>query len=463
MLKVYNSLTKQIQQTEFDNNEIKIYLCGPTVQSSPHIGHGRSAVVFDFLVRYLKHLNYKVQFVRNITDIDDKIIEKSHSEGISPEELTKKVIKDFHRAYSELNCVSPDFEPRATESIEQIVNFIDLLIKKGYGYVSKSGVYFSVDKYSDYLILSGRKMDEVISGTRIGLVEDKKKPEDFALWKFAKEGEPYWETPWGNGRPGWHIECSAMIREVFSSGIDFHCGGNDLIFPHHENELAQSKSAFQDEVFVKYWLHNGMVNLSGQKMSKSEGNIKLLNEYIDQYGGEVIRFFYLRSHYRKPQEFSENLLSEAKTTLRNLQSLLQEVDSKKSHQEIIEAFYECMNDDLNTPKLLGEIFSTIKEINKKSDEEQKAIKETIKYIFEVLGFELNIEAITDKKNLLEFFTKYEINFKDINQAMEEFIELRENYRKNKDFEKADKMRQDIYELGINILDGDSSEWNWRTS
>jgi cysteinyl-tRNA synthetase len=195
MLKVYNSLTKQIQQTEFDNNEIKIYLCGPTVQSSPHIGHGRSAVVFDFLVRYLKHLNYKVLFVRNITDIDDKIIEKSHSEGISPEELTKKVIKDFHRAYSELNCVPPDFEPRATESIEQIVNFIDLLIKKGYGYVSKSGVYFSVDKYSDYLILSGRKMDEVISGTRIGLVEDKKKPEDFALWKFAKEGEPYWETP----------------------------------------------------------------------------------------------------------------------------------------------------------------------------------------------------------------------------------------------------------------------------
>ena len=306
-------------------------------------------------------------------------------------------------------------------------------------------------------------MDEVISGTRIGLVEDKKKPEDFALWKFAKEGEPYWETPWGNGRPGWHIECSAMIREVFSSGIDFHCGGNDLIFPHHENELAQSKSAFQDEVFVKYWLHNGMVNLSGQKMSKSEGNIKLLNQYIDQYGGEVIRFFYLRSHYRKPQEFSEDLLSEAKTTLRNLQSLLQEVDSKKSHQEIIEAFYECMNDDLNTPKLLGEIFSTIKEISKKSDEEQKAIKETIKYIFEVLGFELNIEAVTNKENLLEFFTKYEINFQDINQAMERFIELRENYRKNKDFEKADKMRQDIYELGINILDGDSSEWNWRTS
>ena len=254
-----------------------------------------------------------------------------------------------------------------------------------------------------------------------------------------------------------------MIREVFSSGIDFHCGGNDLIFPHHENELAQTKSAFQDEVFVKYWLHNGMVNLSGQKMSKSEGNIKLLNQYIDQYGGEVIRFFYLRSHYRKPQEFSEDLLSEAKTTLRNLQSLLQEVDSKKSHQEIIEAFYDCMNDDLNTPKLLGEIFSTIKEISKKSDEEQKAIKETIKYIFEVLGFELNIEAVTNKENLLEFFTKYEINFQDINQAMERFIELRENYRKNKDFEKADKMRQDIYELGINILDGDSSEWNWRTS
>ena len=463
MLKVYNSLTKQIQQTKFDNNEIKIYLCGPTVQSSPHIGHGRSAVVFDFLVRYLNHLNYKVKFVRNITDIDDKIIEKSQLEGISPEELTKKVIKDFHIAYSELNCVNPDFEPRATESIEQIVNFIDLLIKKGYGYVSKSGVYFSVDKYSDYLFLSGRKMDDVLSGTRIDLVEDKRKPEDFALWKFAKEGEPYWETPWGNGRPGWHIECSAMIREVFSSGIDFHCGGNDLIFPHHENELAQSSCAFQDEVFVNYWLHNGMVNLSGQKMSKSEGNIKLLNEYINQYGGEAIRFFYLRSHYRKPQEFSESLLLEAKTTLRKLQSLIQEVDSKKSNEEIMETFYECMNDDLNTPKLLGEIFSIIKEISNKSDEEQNTIKETIKYIFQVLGFELNFESDIDKEILPHFFKKYEINFKDMNQSMEEFINLRENYRKNKDFEKADKMRQDIYEIGVNILDGESSEWNWRTS
>jgi cysteinyl-tRNA synthetase len=463
MLKVYNTLTKQIQETKFENNEIKIYLCGPTVQSSPHIGHGRSAVVFDFLVRYLKHLNYKVQFVRNITDIDDKIIEKSHSEGISPEELAEKVIKDFQKAYSELNCVNPDFEPRATESIDQIVNFIDLLIENGFGYVSKSGVYFSVDKYSDYLVLSGRKMDEVMSGTRIGIVEDKKKPEDFALWKFAKEGEPYWETPWGNGRPGWHIECSAMIREVFSSGIDFHCGGNDLIFPHHENELAQSSCAFQDEVFVNYWLHNGMVNLSGQKMSKSEGNIKLLNEYINQYGGEAIRFFYLRSHYRKPQEFSESLLLEAKTTLRKLQSLIQEVDSKKSNEEIMETFYECMNDDLNTPKLLGEIFSIIKEISNKSDEEQNTIKETIKYIFQVLGFELNFESDIDKEILPNFFKKYEINFKDMNQSMEEFINLRENYRKNKDFEKADKMRQDIYEIGVNILDGESSEWNWRTS
>ena len=254
-----------------------------------------------------------------------------------------------------------------------------------------------------------------------------------------------------------------MIREVFSSGIDFHCGGNDLIFPHHENELAQSSCAFQDEVFVNYWLHNGMVNLSGQKMSKSEGNIKLLNEYINQYGGEAIRFFYLRSHYRKPQEFSESLLLEAKTTLRKLQSLIQEVDSKKSNEEIMETFYECMNDDLNTPKLLGEIFSIIKEISNKSDEEQNTIKETIKYIFQVLGFELNFESDIDKEILPNFFKKYEINFKDMNQSMEEFINLRENYRKNKDFEKADKMRQDIYEIGVNILDGESSEWNWRTS
>ncbi|MDA2969421.1 MAG: cysteine--tRNA ligase [Actinomycetota bacterium] len=463
MLKVYNSLINRIQETSFEKDEIKIYLCGPTVQSSPHIGHGRSAVVFDFFVRYLKHLKYKVIFVRNITDIDDKIIEKSKAEGISPKELSEKVIFDFHKAYSELNCLNPEFEPRATESIEQIISFIELLIEKGYAYISNSGVYFEVAKYSDYFALSGRKTDEVLSGTRIDVKEDKKKPEDFALWKFAKDGEPFWNTPWGKGRPGWHIECSAMIRDIFASGIDFHCGGNDLIFPHHENELAQSSSAYEDEVFVKYWMHNGMVNLSGQKMSKSEGNIKLLNQYIDDYGGELIRFFYLRSHYRKPQEFSEDLLIEAKTTLIRLQELLQEVDPVNSNEDTMRIFYDCMNDDLNTPKLLGEIFTTINKLGEKSKNDQKNIKQTIKFIFKLLGFELNFTLKIDQDKLIEFFKKYQIDFENLNLAMEKFIHLRETYRKDKNFKAADTMREDIYNLGINILDGETIEWYWRSS
>jgi len=463
MLKVYNSLINRIQETSFEKDEIKIYLCGPTVQSSPHIGHGRSAVVFDFFVRYLKHLKYKVIFVRNITDIDDKIIEKSKAEGISPKELSEKVIFDFHKAYSELNCLNPEFEPRATESIEQIISFIELLIEKGYAYISNSGVYFEVAKYSDYFALSGRKTDEVLSGTRIDVKEDKKKPEDFALWKFAKDGEPFWNTPWGKGRPGWHIECSAMIRDIFASGIDFHCGGNDLIFPHHENELAQSSSAYEDEVFVKYWMHNGMVNLSGQKMSKSEGNIKLLNQYIDDYGGELIRFFYLRSHYRKPQEFSEDLLIEAKTTLIRLQELLQEVDPVNSNADTMRIFYDCMNDDLNTPKLLGEIFTTINKLGEKSKNDQKNIKQTIKFIFKLLGFELNFTLKIDQDKLIEFFKKYQIDFENLNLAMEKFIHLRETYRKDKNFKAADTMREDIYNLGINILDGETIEWYWRSS
>ncbi len=463
MLKVYNSLINRIQETSFEKDEIKIYLCGPTVQSSPHIGHGRSAVVFDFFVRYLKHLKYKVIFVRNITDIDDKIIEKSKAEGISPKELSEKVIFDFHKAYSELNCLNPEFEPRATESIEQIISFIELLIEKGYAYISNSGVYFEVAKYSDYFALSGRKTDEVLSGTRIDVKEDKKKPEDFALWKFAKDGEPFWNTPWGKGRPGWHIECSAMIRDIFASGIDFHCGGNDLIFPHHENELAQSSSAYEDEVFVKYWMHNGMVNLSGQKMSKSEGNIKLLNQYIDDYGGELIRFFYLRSHYRKPQEFSEDLLIEAKTTLIRLQELLQEVDPINSNEDTMRIFYDCMNDDLNTPKLLGEIFTTINKLGEKSKNDQKNIKQTIKFIFKLLGFELNFTLKIDQDKLIEFFKKYQIDFENLNLAMEKFIHLRETYRKDKNFKAADTMREDIYNLGINILDGETIEWYWRSS
>ena len=338
MLKLYNSYSNSLEEVLLSKDKVKVYLCGPTVQSSPHIGHGRSAVVFDFFIRYLKYLDFNISFVRNITDIEDKIILKSAEQNIDFKELAENVTKEFKDAYSNLNCIPPDVEPKATEYIDEILLYIQKILDEDMGYVSGSGVYFDTASYADYLKLSGRKLDEVISGTRVDIVEDKKAPEDFVLWKFAKEGEPYWESTWGKGRPGWHIECSAMINSILGNDIDFHCGGNDLIFPHHENELAQSKAAYPDNEFVKYWLHNGMINLSGKKMSKSEGNSKFLNDYIDEYGGDVMRFYFLRAQYRSPQEFSEDLLIESKTTFKKIVEFVSTVKPAPTNSEFINLF-----------------------------------------------------------------------------------------------------------------------------
>ena len=465
MLKLYNSYSNSLEEVELNKKEVKIYLCGPTVQSSPHLGHGRSAVVFDFLVRYLKYLEYKVTFVRNITDIDDKIIEKSLEEEISFVELGNRVTKEFQNAYEELNCLSPDKEPKATEFIDQIIKYIKKLIENKFAYITKSGVYYEISKFDDYLLLSGRTKDDVISGTRVEIEEDKKTAEDFALWKFSKENEPYWESPWGNGRPGWHIECSSMIEAILGKTIDIHCGGNDLIFPHHENEIAQSKGAYPNEPFVKYWLHNGMLNLSGKKMSKSEGNIKLLNDYIDEFDGQVVRFFFLKSQYRSPQEFSLDLLKESESTLNNLIDFTKGAKSEPKNKEVLSIFEESMNEDLNTAKMLGDLFKLINEADALEEQKLKDLKSTIKFVFNVLGFEL-IKKDTNrntKDELIEFFNEYDIKFGDIDQAVNEFINIRESLRKKKDFNSADKMRESILDIGISIEDGTDSGWSWKTS
>ena len=465
MLKLYNSYNNSIEKIDLNKREVKIYLCGPTVQSSPHLGHGRSAVVFDFLVRYLKYLKYNVIFVRNITDIDDKIIEKSFEEGISYKELAIRVSKEFDYAYQKLNCIKPDKEPRATEFIKEIISYIETLIKNEYAYITKSGVYYDISKFDEYLLLSGRTKNEVISGTRVELEEDKNAPEDFALWKFSKENEPYWESPWGNGRPGWHIECSSMIEAILGRTIDFHCGGNDLIFPHHENEIAQSKGAYPKEQFVKYWLHNGMLNLSGKKMSKSDGNIKLLNEYIDEFSGPVLRFFFLKSQYRSPQEFNVNLLKESESTLNNLIDFTYGVDSELKSKEVLDIFEDSMNEDLNTPKMLGSLFKLINESDTLNEQKLSELKSSIKFVFNLLGFDL-IKVENNEKTdeeLTKFFKKYDINFKNVNQAVSEFINKREDLRKQKDFESADKMRESILGIGISLEDGTDSGWSWKNS
>ena len=465
MLNLYNSYTKQQEAVNLNQEDVRIYLCGPTVQSSPHLGHGRSAVVFDFFIRYLKHLNYSVLYVRNITDIDDKIIQKSQEKNINYRELAESVWDEFVQAHENLNCLVPDIEPRATAYVPEIVQYIDQLIKNGYGYITKSGVYYDVSKFDDYLKLSGRSTEEVKTGTRIETEEDKKSPEDFALWKFSKEGEPSWDSPWGVGRPGWHIECSTMINQTLGKTIDFHCGGIDLIFPHHENEIAQSKGVEKNENFVNYWLHNGMLNLSGKKMSKSDGNVKLLNEYIDQYGGEVVRFFFLRAHYRSPQEFSQDLLEESKKTLNNIREYTKGTESDPVDPKVLEIFEACMNDDMNTPKLLGEIFQMIKESNNLKDLEQNQRKQTIKYIFEILGFQLKLadQSIKDEKLLSEFFSMYDIKFTEIDTAMNDFISIRNKLRNEKKYGEADEMRDSILKIGIVINDGENVGWYWKNS
>jgi len=465
MLNLYNSYTKQQEAVNLNQEDVRIYLCGPTVQSSPHLGHGRSAVVFDFFIRYLKHLNYSVLYVRNITDIDDKIIQKSQEKNINYRELAESVWDEFVQAHENLNCLVPDIEPRATAYVPEIVQYIDQLIKNGYGYITKSGVYYDVSKFDDYLKLSGRSTEEVKTGTRIETEEDKKSPEDFALWKFSKEGEPSWDSPWGVGRPGWHIECSTMINQTLGKTIDFHCGGIDLIFPHHENEIAQSKGVEKNENFVNYWLHNGMLNLSGKKMSKSDGNVKLLNEYIDQYGGEVVRFFFLRAHYRSPQEFSQDLLEESKKTLNNIREYTKGTESDPVDPKVLEIFEACMNDDMNTPKLLGEIFQMIKESNNLKDLEGNQRKQTIKYIFEILGFQLKLsdQSIKDEKLLSEFFSIYDIKFTEIDTAMNDFISIRNKLRNEKKYGEADEMRDSILKIGIVINDGENVGWYWKNS
>ena len=465
MLNLYNSYTKQQEAVNLNQEDVRIYLCGPTVQSSPHLGHGRSAVVFDFFIRYLKHLNYSVLYVRNITDIDDKIIQKSQEKNINYKELAESVWEEFVQAHENLNCLVPDIEPRATAYVPEIVQYIDQLINNGYGYITKSGVYYDVSKFDDYLKLSGRSTEEVKTGTRIETEEDKKSPEDFALWKFSKEGEPSWDSPWGVGRPGWHIECSTMINQTLGKTIDFHCGGIDLIFPHHENEIAQSKGVEKNENFVNYWLHNGMLNLSGKKMSKSDGNVKLLNEYIDQYGGEVVRFFFLRAHYRSPQEFSQDLLEESKKTLNNIREYTKDTESDPVDPKVLEIFEACMNDDMNTPKLLGEIFQMIKESNNLKDFEEKQRKQTIKYIFEILGFQLKLtdQSIKDEKKLSEFFSMYDIKFTEIDTAMNDFISIRNKLRNEKKYGEADEMRDSILKIGIVINDGENVGWYWKNS
>ena len=375
-LHLTNTLSRASEPLEpIVDGKIGMYVCGPTVQSAPHVGHGRSAVAFDAIRRYLGFRGYDVTYVRNITDVEDKIIAAAEETGETTDELAARVAGSFSAAYASLAVLEPDVEPKATEHIAEMLELIQRLIDRGLAYAVDDGdVYFSVRMLEQYGKLSGRNVDDLRSGARVEVSETKNDPLDFALWKSAKPGEPSWDAPWGAGRPGWHIECSAMAAKYLGESFDIHGGGSDLIFPHHENEIAQSEGA-SGEVFAKYWLHNGMVNLGGEKMAKSTGHVIGLEEAIARFGGPAVRLFYLRAHYRSPLEFSEDLLDEAVTSLRRISSLVEragDTGDAVADPAVMERFIVKMDDDFNTPEALGVVFETVREANRELDSGEDA-------------------------------------------------------------------------------------------
>ena len=461
-MKLYNSLGHHYQELNLTKQPIKIYLCGPTVQSPPHLGHGKSVVAFDVLVRYLRSQKKEVTYVRNITDIDDKIIEKAREENVSYDVIANRNSLLFKKTYKDLNCLDPDFEPEATKYINEILELIKALVDKGFAYETSSGVYFEVKKYSNYMELSNRDIEEALSGDRANQEEEKMANEDFALWKKAKEGEPYWDSIWGNGRPGWHIECSAMASTILGDEIDIHCGGNDLIFPHHENEIAQSQAGYGVKKFSEFWLHNGMLQLEGEKMAKSTGNIKSLSDYIRIYGGDVVRFFFLRSHYRSPQDFSEELLKESSSTLNRIKKFVREERDTEIDSNLMEKFNSIMDDDLNTPKAIALIFESM---NDKSitEEESKKLSSTIRMIMSILGIDCNKQNIEDI-DLTTLVNKYKIEQSSNEEIIAYLIQKREEYRKSGDYEKSDDIRQGLLSYNIELEDGsEGTKWFWRNS
>ncbi len=468
MIYIYNTLTKKKEVFEpIKKKEVSMYVCGPTVYDSCHIGHARSIIIFDVIARYLKSRYYRVKYVRNFTDIDDKIIAKAQKEKKSAEEISSKYIKEFYEDMDILDVMRPDIEPRATEHIKEIIDFIKILIDKNAAYEIDGDVFFSVRSFKDYGKLSGRRLEDMEAGARIDINEKKRDPFDFVLWKKAKENEPYWKSPWGNGRPGWHVECSAMSKKYLGESFDIHGGGEDLIFPHHENEIAQSESA-SESVFVKYWVHNGFVKINKEKMSKSLGNFLTIKEILKKYHPETLRLFLLSKHYRSPLDFTDTSLKETENGLHKIYSLLARVYENKDiiknsddTGEFFESFREAMNDDFNTAKGIGILFNAVRQINKTLDENNDSLSSDIKKSIETSLSDIknigNILGIL-QKNPAEFFESKKEGF-DV-ELIENLISERELARKEKNWAKADEIRDKLISMKIVLKDSsDGTVWS----
>lgn len=453
-MKIFNTMSRTKEEfVPVDEKEVKIYACGPTVYNFIHIGNARPLCVFDVLRRYMEYRGYNVKFVQNFTDVDDKIIKRANEEGITFEEVSEKYIKEFWTDAHGLNFKDATVHPKATENIDEIIDIIKTLEEKGYAYAVNGDVYFRTLKFNEYGKLSHQPIDDLQSGARIAVGDIKEDSLDFALWKGAKEGEPYWESPWGKGRPGWHIECSAMNRRYLGKTIDIHCGGQDLIFPHHENEIAQSECA-NGCAFSKYWMHNGYINVDNVKMSKSLGNFKTVREIAEVYGYEVIRYFLISSHYRSPINYNLEIIEQCKSALERLYTCRESLDfaimnanDTDDDAELIkllnsrrEQFITAMDDDLNTADGVAAVFDLVKDINTKILDKSvsKNVCEIAAKVFDELCGVLGI--------------LYNRKSNDLDAEIEKLIAQRQEARANKDWATADKIRDDLKARGIILKD-----------
>lgn len=455
-MKLYNTLTRQKEELKtITPGEIKIYACGPTVYNYIHIGNSRPICVFDVLRRYLEYRGIKVTYVQNFTDIDDKIIKRANEEGTDYLTVSEKYIKEYKTDAAGLNVREADVHPRATENMDEIIDIISNLVEKGYAYRAENGdVYFRTNKFSEYGKLSHQPLDDLKAGARIALGEMKEDPMDFAVWKAAKPGEPYWESPWSKGRPGWHIECSAMARRYLGKTIDLHCGGQDLIFPHHENEIAQSECC-NGVPFANYWMHNGYINVDNKKMSKSLGNFFTTREVAAKYGYEPIRYLMLSSHYRSPINYSVDIIEQCKASLERLYNCRDNIRFMldKSHGELKESekaavekfnsyrdkFVEAMDDDLNTADAISYLFELVRDINTAlSAEPSLDLVKAAESMFNELTGVLGLVYVEEDNSL--------------DAEVESLIAQRTEARKNKDWATADKIRDKLKEMSIVIED-----------
>jgi cysteinyl-tRNA synthetase len=469
-LRVYNTLAGQKQDFKpLVPGKVGMYVCGVTVYDYCHIGHARANIVFDIIFRYLQYSGYDVTYVRNYTDVDDKIITRANERGISSKELAEEFIRAFDEDMAALGLRKPTYEPKATEYIGEIIAIVEDLIAKGMAYEAGGDVYYSVEKFPAYLKLSKRNLEEMLAGARIAPGEQKRNPMDFALWKAAKPGEPSWPSPWGPGRPGWHIECSAMSSSLLGETFDIHGGGRDLIFPHHENEIAQSEGA-SGKPFVNYWLHNGFVNVDKEKMSKSLGNFFTIRDILQKYDAEVVRFFILTAHYRSPIDFSDQNLKDAQAGLSRFYEALQVAAeavagcpqggvSSGEGAQLVGQFREAMDDDFNTAQAIGHLFEGARAINRLAGEKKfrknpdkvatvRDLEQSLRELGDVLGLFSSDPAVWLHRQNLRGLENLGIGEQEIQALIAERLQA----RKDREFARADQIRDELAGHGIELLD-----------